>query len=290
MKKIYINPGHSDKDPGAMGYETERKLNVAVSQHMNDYLLANFRCETRVYSNDSLTAVCNDANSWGADLFVSIHFNAGGGDGYEALVYSQKRVALGEIFAKQVQAIGQNLRLYGAAPGVKLRPGLAVLANTNMPAIVNEGAFVDNLKDIQDWNDDAELNALGIAYAKAAAEFLGLERKAAPEDKPIEEYSLEQFIRDVQGATGSKVDGIAGPETIGNTPTVSRWVNREHPVVEFIQKRLSSLGYTQVGKADGIAGAMFEEAMKAFQADNDCTQDGEATAKNKTWRKLLGME
>ncbi len=103
-------------------------------------------------------------------------------------------------------------------------------------------------------------------------------------------YTLEQFIRDVQDATGSEVDGIAGPETIGNTPTVSRWVNREHPVVEFIQKRLAALGYTQVGNADGVAGAMFDEAMKAFQKDNGCDADGEATAKNKTWRKLLGMQ
>lgn len=179
MKKIYINPGHSNTDPGAVGYETERKLNVAVSQYMNDYLLANYECETRMNPGTmgSLTAICNDANSWGADLFVSIHFNAGGGDGYEALVYSQKRVELGKIFAKYVQATGQNLRLYGAAPGVKIRPDLGVLRLTNMPAVLNEGAFVDNLKDIQDWNDDAELKALGIAYAKAAAEFLDLEKK-----------------------------------------------------------------------------------------------------------------
>lgn len=105
-----------------------------------------------------------------------------------------------------------------------------------------------------------------------------------------EEYSLEQFVRDVQGATGSEVDGRAGPETIGNTPTVSHYVNREHSVVEFIQKRLLVLGYAEVGKADGIAGAMFDKAMKAFQTDNDCTADGEATAKKKTWRKLLGMD
>lgn len=104
---------------------------------------------------------------------------------------------------------------------------------------------------------------------------------------PNTDYSLEQFIRDVQGATGSKVDGIAGPETLGNTPTVSRWVNRAHPVVEFIQKRLAALGYTQVGTADGVAGAKFDEAMKAFQKDNGCTADGEATARNKTWQKLL---
>ena len=284
MKKIYINPGHSDKDPGAVGYETERKLNIAVSQHMNDYLSANYVCESRVFSDDSLTAVCNDANSWGADLFVSIHFNAGGGDGYEALVYSQKRIELGKLFEKHVLSAGQNSR------GVKLRPDLYVLKYTSMPAIINEGAFVDNRKDIQDWNEDAELKVLGIAYAKAAAEFLGLERKAAPEENATEEYSLEQFIRDVQAATGSQVDGIAGSETIGNTVTVSAGVNRTHPVVEIIQKRLAALGYTQVGEADGIAGAKFTAAVKAFQKDNGCTADGEITARNKTWRKLLGME
>ena len=105
-----------------------------------------------------------------------------------------------------------------------------------------------------------------------------------------EKYPLEQFIRDVQRVTGSEEDGKAGPETIGNTPTVSCYVNRTHPVVEFVQKRLYALGYTQVGKADGTAGPMFDEAIKAFQHDNGCTEDGEATAKNETWRKLLGME
>ena len=176
MKKIYINPGHSDKDHGAVGYETERKLNVKVSQYMNEYLLCNYECETKVYSADSLTAVCNDANTWGADLFVSNHFNAGKGDGYEALVYNQNRTALGKIFEKYVKAIGQNSR------GVKLRPDLAVLGNTHMPAVVNEGAFVDNQKDIADWNEDAELKKLGIAYAKAAAEFLGLAAKENASD------------------------------------------------------------------------------------------------------------
>ena len=29
-KKIYINPGHSNTDPGAVGYETERRLTVKV--------------------------------------------------------------------------------------------------------------------------------------------------------------------------------------------------------------------------------------------------------------------
>ena len=107
---------------------------------------------------------------------------------------------------------------------------------------------------------------------------------------PAGEYTLEQFIREVQGATGSKVDGIAGPETISNTPTVSAQINWDHPVVAPIQRRLAALGYTEVGDADGIAGAKFTAAVTAFQRDNGCWVDGEITARNKTWKKLLEVQ
>lgn len=290
-KKIYINPGHSDIDPGAVGYETERLLNVKVSNYMNDHLLVNYVCETKVTpsSMDSLSAICRDANTWGADLFVSNHFNAGGGDGYEALVYNQKRVELGKHFEKHVKAIGQNSR------GIKLRPNLAVLKNTNMPAVVNEGAFVDNKKDIRDWDDDVELKKLGVAYAEAAAEFLGLTKKVVEppktESPKIEDnsYTLKQFVTDVQKACGAGVDGKAGPETLSKTVTLSAKTNRTHAAVKAVQKRLAALGYIEVGTADGVAGAKFTSAVAHFQLDNECTADGEITAKNKTWKKLLGM-
>lgn len=107
---------------------------------------------------------------------------------------------------------------------------------------------------------------------------------------PKEEgYTLEQFVRDVQKACGAAVDGVAGPETLGKTPTISKSKNRTHAVVKCVQKRLYALGYTQVGEADGIAGAKFDLAVKAYQKDNRCWVDGEITAKNTTWRKLLGM-
>ena len=178
-KKIYINPGHSNTDPGAVKYAVERELNVKVSNYQRDYLLAHYECEVRMNPGTigNLYTIAKDANDWGADLFVSNHFNAGGGDGYEALVYSDKNVALGKVFEKHVLAIGQNSR------GVKLRPGLAVLRCTHMPAVLNEGAFVDTKKDIQDWDEDAELKKLGEAYAKAAAEALSLPEKKAPVTK-----------------------------------------------------------------------------------------------------------
>lgn len=80
---------------------------------------------------------------------------------------------------------------------------------------------------------------------------------------------------------------LLGKRTLELTPTISRYKNDRNPCVEPVQKYLYFLGYTDVGKDDGIAGEKFEKAVKQFQADNDCVVDGELTAHNKTWKKLL---
>lgn len=104
------------------------------------------------------------------------------------------------------------------------------------------------------------------------------------------EYSLKQFVMDVQMACGAAVDGIAGAETLSKTVTLSNRKNMRHAAVKAVQKRLIALGYTEVGVADGIAGAKFTAAVKHYQKDMGCYADGEITAKNKTWRCLLDMD
>lgn len=103
-------------------------------------------------------------------------------------------------------------------------------------------------------------------------------------------YTLKEFIKDVQTACGAAVDGVAGEETLSKTVTLSAKVNARHAAVKAVQQRLLELGYVEVGAADGIAGMKFTSAVAHFQLDNDCTVDGVITAKNKTWRKLLGMK
>lgn len=180
VKRVYVDAGHDNgSNPGAVAYEREGNLNIKVTNYMCAYLTDNYVCE--VYKDitaDDIDTICAKANKWGADLFVSNHFNAAKGDGYEALVYDSNNRALGQIFEKHVKAVGQNSR------GVKYRPDLGVLRLTSMPAVLNEGAFVDNWNDIKDWNDDAELKVLGTAYAKAAAEYLKLPAKEKPAPKP----------------------------------------------------------------------------------------------------------
>jgi hypothetical protein len=109
---------------------------------------------------------------------------------------------------------------------------------------------------------------------------------------PSTGYTQKQFVMDVQAATGAAVDGDAGPETISKTVTLSRYWNRKHKAVKAVQKWLYALGYTEVGEADGVAGAKFDAAVKRYQKEVVWLKkpDGVITKGNKTWRKLLGMQ
>ncbi len=104
-----------------------------------------------------------------------------------------------------------------------------------------------------------------------------------------EGYTHKDFVKEVQSAIGAKVDGIEGPETLSKTVTVSKTKNRKHAVVRPIQKYLYSIGYTEVGDADGTAGVKFDTGVRRYQKDNGCVCDGEITARNKTWKKLLKL-
>lgn len=289
-KKIYIDPGHSNIDPGAVGYLVERDLNEKVSKYMAEYLVKNYDCEVKVdpITNDSLTVIANAANAWGADLFVSNHFNSGGGDGYEALVYSSSRKMLGSIFEKHVKAIGQNSR------GVKIRTDLGVLRMTNMPAVLNEGAFVDNKKDIQDWDEDKELKKLGEAYAKAAAEYLGLKQKVAEiVKKPIEAPKKEKRISVLEWQKAAIKDGFSFPQygADGYWGAECEMVARQAVVMwrsTFIYRNLTKLVQEYLGiTADGLCGEETDEAIAKWQRENDLVADGAVGIR--AWKKMLGV-
>lgn len=176
-KLIAWNIGHSDTDAGAVSkYGKERDFCVAVSNYAVKYLRNNYNCKV-IVNNTKATKKLEDfikkANKEKADLYVSVHFNSGKGDGWEGLLYNldEKHKKCGIIFEKHIKAIGQNSR------GLKARPDLINLKMTNMMAILNECAFIDNWKDIKDWNEDKEFKKMGEALAKASAEYLKLKKK-----------------------------------------------------------------------------------------------------------------
>ena len=236
---------------------------------------------------------CSKANAWGADLYIDMHHNAGvgGGSGGGVVAFSYPGSAQGKMYRDAIYAAAIAA---GGLKGNRSQPlqekAFDSLTLTNMPAVLMEYGFMDSRTDYPIISTDTYARLVAYATMEGIAQVQDLQKLhpvPAPEDS---DYTLERFVRDVQDATGAEVDGIAGPETISKTPTISAEKNRTHAVVEAVQKRLYALGHTAVGEADGVAGPKFTAALKRFQKDNGCWVDGELTARNKTWRKLLGME
>ena len=94
----------------------------------------------------------------------------------------------------------------------------------------------------------------------------------------------------VQFCCKAGLDGIAGPQTLSKTVTVSAKKNRKHAVVLPLQKKLKTQGrYT--GALDCIAGSKYTAAVNSYQRSilDYSNVDGEITAKGKMWKKLLGI-
>ena len=118
--KIYIDQGHNPRNPNA-GAEgnglREQDIVFRVGIALRDLLLANGNFEVRLSrptaetqigtsNSSSLRMRVNDANSWGADYFISLHTNAAtsaAATGSEGFVYSQPSVAYD--FAEQTSAL-----------------------------------------------------------------------------------------------------------------------------------------------------------------------------------------
>ena len=222
---------------------------------------------------------------------VSIHHNANTGKWNSATgveVFVDKKATDADlkladlIYTRMVKYTGLKGR------GVK-RENFTVIYQNSIPAVLVEGGFMDSKTDHPVITSDVGQTAYAKAVAEALIEFLDLKKVVTTAPSTKHAYSLKEFVTDVQRTTGAKVDGIAGPETLSKTITLSAILNRKHPLVYYVQRRLLALGYTEVGKVDGIAGGKFTTAVKHFQRDNGCTDDGEITARYTTWKKLLGL-
>ena len=187
-KKVYIGVGHGGKDPGAVKYLVEKDINLKMALACEKFLNAN-GVETKI-SRDidkevSIATKVNEANSWGADLALDIHNNAGGGDGAE--VYHSINYGTGKVLADnildEVKKIGQNSR------GAKIKKGsngdyFGFIRNTTMPAVITECVFVDNQADASQADTDAECKAFGEAIAKGVLKTLGISVKATTTKEP----------------------------------------------------------------------------------------------------------
>lgn len=174
--KVFINPGHDKTyDSGAVNQNTglrECDVAAAIGEKVK-YYLEKAGCAVQLLQSDNLfhesnydlPCVCDTANGWPADIFVSVHCNAANTEarGTEVECYqtmSESGALANCIQSQIVDSIGTVDR------GVKEMPGLIVLKHTDMPAVLVETAFIDNDADAallsQRSDDFARAIARGI--------------------------------------------------------------------------------------------------------------------------------
>ncbi|MBC1507731.1 N-acetylmuramoyl-L-alanine amidase [Listeria sp. FSL L7-1509] len=148
MTKIWIDAGHGGKDSGATGNGlVEKNWVLAISKQLEvDLTKAGFDVGmTR--KNDTFYGLSNRAqraNNLKANLFISIHFNAGGGMGYEDYIFTStpaKTKEIQKIIHKNVIA---KVSKHGMRDRGMKKANFAVLRETAMDAILLEAGFCDS--------------------------------------------------------------------------------------------------------------------------------------------------
>ncbi len=184
---IVIDPGHNYNgvDTGAVGNGLrEQDITYLIAEKLQPILVRNgfqvIMTRNSLKDNVSTESVSKSlarraeiANRNNADLFVSIHCNAGGGTGTETYYCTGSDES--RTFAKFVQegmldAVGLKNR------GVK-NARYAVLRNTNMTAILLETGFIDSAHDSKYLGSEEYQQAFAEGIAKGICEYVGIEYK-----------------------------------------------------------------------------------------------------------------
>lgn len=179
MVKFYLDPGHGGSDPGAVGNGLlEKVLTLKIAKRVETLLTAYQEVQTKMSRTGdtypSLSDRTNEANSWGADYFMSFHINAGGGTGYEDFVFtgSSKSIAYQNIIhAEIIKNIG-TMKNRG-----KKQANYQVLRNTKMPSILTECGFIDSASDVALLKQDEFINGLAQGHVDGLVKAFGLIKK-----------------------------------------------------------------------------------------------------------------
>ena len=289
MPKIYLSPSVQHQNVGVGDYGTEEKRCNEIADVVERELKKNNNFTVfRNNPNMALSELIVDSNKNNVDIHFSIHTNAGVNTARGCEVYAYAKGTEGDKLAQIVYR-----RLSAITPsedrGVKYN-SLAETRQTKAIAVLTEVAFHSNEEDAKWMIDNIEL--IGKELAKSLYEYFNIEYKENVVNVPQNDtYTYKQFVGDIQKAIGAKVDYIAGSETLSKTITVSARKNNRHAVVKPIQKYLYVLGYTEVGKDDGIAGSKFTKAVNRYQKEvlHYARPDGEITAGKNMWKSLLKL-
>jgi len=299
--KYGVDIGHNcpPVDIGAVGIRKEDDLNKQVGVLVMEKLKALKHevvyCTPSSASNleSSLFKRITKANEQNVDIYVSIHFNAGGGRGTEVFAISNESKAIAKRVVDAISSLGYVNR------GVKNGSFLYVLKNTKMPAILVEGGFVDSKEDMQRFNAEKIANAIILGLTGSNI----IENNTPNGDIKIPASALLLKLQNglnrlmILDSTGVKLneDGIMGGKTVSaikrfqeitglkvngtfdlvTNAALSNILNK--PMLKFGNINIIANRYIQWRlniTIDGVFGNDTEKAVLKYQTQRKITADG----------------
>jgi N-acetylmuramoyl-L-alanine amidase len=197
-KIIVIDAGHGGTDFGASGFNLhEKDINLDIALQLKT-LLANYADVRLTRYTDifiSLTERATLANSAKADLFVSIHVNAGGGTGFESYLRNnanKENISMGEMIHK---VMADFYATKGFPDRGMKNANFAVLRETTMPAILLENLFIDHQKDAESLANSSFRKEIATAISSGIIKLLDLAKPITTPPPSLQDWALPDFIR-----------------------------------------------------------------------------------------------
>lgn len=175
MLSLIIDPGHGGRDTGGgcNNHFLEKDMNLKISLYQYKRFkelgvsVKLTRYDDKYLSSTSRT---NIVKSSGAELCISNHINAGGGEGFEAIYSIHSDGELCKLIAAEVIKEGHILRRVFSRKGSKGDYYYMHRKTGSVKTLIIEYGFADNQTDtkriITKWKDYAEavVRAICIAY------------------------------------------------------------------------------------------------------------------------------
>lgn len=279
--KIGIDFGHSLSGAGcgAVGLISETEKNRLVGNRLIQLLktaghtVVNCTVDYANSTNAQLSGIVNKANAQSLDLFISIHLNAGGGNGTETFVHTSAGASTKNIATRINNSIANSCNFTNR--GLKTAT-YYVLRSTNAPAILTELCFVDSSIDAGKWNTEKIAVAMFEAITNTSY--------SAPSASTVGDSWVKRLQQEIvnQGYGKISVDGIAGSETLKSCPILK--LGSKGNLTKLLQERLVTFGYSTNG-VDGDFGNGTKNAVILFQKANNLSADG--IVGQGTWKKIL---
>ncbi len=192
IKKIFIDPGHGGKDPGAAHNGLmEKDVVLDLAKRLRNRL-KNYNCEIRLARDDDVYITNRErallANNWQADLYYSIHCNAHGNtaaNGYEDYIHPYSPASTERT---QHTIHVRNASVWKQAGrtnrGMK-QANFQVLRETSMSAILVEHGFLSNARDAELLKREDFRKKITEREARGIIEVMGLKKTSKKDHRLI---------------------------------------------------------------------------------------------------------